>query len=237
MLQVMDVHAFANGIKIERRFLLDLQMERYTAPGAPNLHEPVEEEWMLRTFVVNKPTRPVFLDVGAGVGYYSVLIKHHWPEARVLAFEPLPAHVAAFRATMSLNGISDDYQLCPIAIGTKDGAAPFYDVRYGSTLGKARADAQVLTVATRTLESVLEGQPPVHMLKMDIQGVEVEVLAGGRAPLSKGRVRHILVGTHAPKIHADAETLLRDAGFHITHNDPQPPMQPDGILVATHPLA
>ncbi|HEY2111374.1 MAG TPA: hypothetical protein VGH25_06555, partial [Dongiaceae bacterium] len=76
-----DVYVFGNGIRLRRGDVMDLQVERYSEPGNPNLHEPVEEEWILRRFAEALPAAPVFLDIGAGVGYYSFLIKKRWPDA------------------------------------------------------------------------------------------------------------------------------------------------------------
>jgi FkbM family methyltransferase len=52
--------------------------------------------------------RLVFLDIGAGIGYYSILIKKRYPQSRVIAVEALPRHAAAIREHLPLNQLADD---------------------------------------------------------------------------------------------------------------------------------
>src|SRR4029077_18992199 len=54
-----DVYVFGNGIRLRRGDIMDIQVERYSEPGNPNLHEPVEEEWILRSFAQMLPEAPV----------------------------------------------------------------------------------------------------------------------------------------------------------------------------------
>lgn len=100
-----ETYKFGNGVVLRRREMLDLQVQRYTEPGNPNLHEPVEEEWLLKVLNSYDRTDPVFLDVGAAVGYYSILVKKKWPEATVIAVEPLPEHIEALHCNASLNSL------------------------------------------------------------------------------------------------------------------------------------
>jgi hypothetical protein len=55
-----EVYQFSNGVKLRRSDLFDLQIARYTARGNPNLHEPVEERWLLETFARDIPAAPIF---------------------------------------------------------------------------------------------------------------------------------------------------------------------------------
>jgi FkbM family methyltransferase len=228
-----DVYEFSNGIRLRRRDLVAGQLQRYGQPGNPNLHEPIEEEWLLRCFEHDRHSGAVFLDVGAGVGYYSFLIKKKWPDATVVAFEALARHADALDANRALNGLdAHDIRVVRAAIGTTSGESGFVDEGYGSALAHGPDAAASCVVATRSLCDVLNDLPPVHLMKMDIQGAELDVLtAAGRAIVDRG-VRHVIVGTHGDAIHRAVLNRLEHLGYTIALDDPRPAMQPDGLVVA-----
>jgi FkbM family methyltransferase len=229
-----EVYEFSNGIRLRRRDLVVGQLQRYAAPGNPNLHEPVEEEWLVRSFDRGHRAGSVFLDVGAGVGYYSFLVKKRWPDAIVVAFEALSRHADALDANRVLNGLAEgDVTVIRAAVGPQSGRSAFIDNGYGSALTQGPADAAgSRTVETRSLRDVLDELPPVHVMKMDIQGSELEVLTAAGEALVRRGVRHVLIGTHGPAIHDAVVDLLAALGYTIELNDPRPPMQPDGLVVA-----
>ena len=230
-----DVYVFGNGIRLRRGDVMDLQVERYSEPGNPNLHEPVEEEWILRRFAEARPEAPVFLDIGAGVGYYSFLIKKRWPDAVVFAFEALSRHADALDANRELNGLSpQDIAIIRAAVGPTSGEASFVDQGYGSVLAGNGAKRAAVTVEMRSLTAVLQALPPVHLMKMDIQGAELDVLKPASELLGRGAIRHMVIGTHGRSLHRGVVKLLASLGFEIVLDDPSPPMQPDGLVVATY---
>jgi FkbM family methyltransferase len=231
------IYEFSNGIRLYRADLLDVQLARYAEPGNPNLHEPVEEDWIRRMLDRIATVSPVFLDVGAAMGYYCVLVKQLRPAASVIAIEALPRHVAALEATLALNGLArTDVTVMQIAVSSQTGKASFVDQGYGSQLSSAtlkrRGDGE-LEVDTRTLAEILTEIGPVDLMKMDIQGAELKVLDAARGPLSAGAIAHVIVGTHGREIHDSIRAILEQARFSIDFDDPAPAMQPDGLIVAS----
>jgi FkbM family methyltransferase len=231
-----EVYVFGNGIRLRRGDVMDMQVERYSEPGNPNLHEPVEEEWMLRSFAEALPEAPLFLDIGAGVGYYSFLIKKRWPDAVVVAFEALARHADALEANRELNGLSpQDIAVVRAAVGQTSGEASFVDQGYGSMLAGGGTNRASVSVEMRSLTAVLQTLPPVHLMKMDIQGAELDVLKPASELLGRGGVRHMIIGTHGRSLHRGVVKLLDKLGYEIVLDDPSPPMQPDGLVVASFP--
>ncbi|MDQ4091245.1 MAG: FkbM family methyltransferase [Actinomycetota bacterium] len=137
------------------------------------------------------------LDVGANIGQFAAAAAGSWPEARILAFEPLPAAAEALRRRAGV----EVYQ---IAVGDRDGSTVFYPHAYSLSSSalpvlddlRTRAWAKetaAIEVPMCRLDTVLAGERlegPV-LLKLDVQGLEPAVLAG--APETLRRVDAMVV--------------------------------------------
>ena len=67
------------------------------------------------------PLPPVMIDVGAGVGEFSLLAAHH--DMRVHAFEPGPKPRRELERNVARNGLEARVSLEPLAVGHKEGVA------------------------------------------------------------------------------------------------------------------
>jgi FkbM family methyltransferase len=222
-----EIHVFDSGVRLFRSHISEFQATRYRNI---NLHEPIEEEWFGKLSAVE--TEPLhFADVGAGIGYYSILMKLLRPSARVFCFEPLREHAAHLAENLALNGIVDgSVRICDLAIADSSGQQPFHEENFGSRLLRDDVGARSF-VQTTTLEAVVERMSgPLDLVKVDVQGDELRVIAGAGRALSQ--VRAWIVGTHGPEIHSACVEEFRRRGLSILFEDATPPHQPDGLIVA-----
>ncbi|MGB9816187.1 MAG: FkbM family methyltransferase [Desulfurococcaceae archaeon] len=68
-------------------------------------------------------SRGVFVDVGAHIGFYTVLAaRHGW---KVVAFEPNPINVILLRYNIALHGVGDRVVIVGKAVGDVHGQASF----------------------------------------------------------------------------------------------------------------
>lgn len=81
--------------------------------------EPLLSEWLHARLARND----CFYDVGANIGFYSVLAGHLvGPGGSVVAFEPALQNAARLYANVALNELTN-VAVCPLAIGARDTTA------------------------------------------------------------------------------------------------------------------
>lgn len=148
-------------------------------------------------------------DIGGHRGYMTGVMALAGA-ARVMVFEPLPANVAALQRLGQLNP-KLAFQVEPAAVGRCDGHARF-KVMSDQSMGKLAASpfqteavaARELEVQVRRLDSlVFEAKfPPPNLIKIDVEGAELDVLAGAARTLERYRPR-LFIEAHSAAL-ADA---------------------------------
>lgn len=128
----------------------------------------------------------VVVDVGANVGVYTLLAARAvGPSGRVYALEPDPRSFELLQANIGLNGFENVVSL-RVAVGAREGKATLARDRHNAGLHSlARANvvhpAETTEVEVVTLDGLARGQgiERVNVVKLDVQGSEADVVAGG----------------------------------------------------------
>jgi len=143
------------------------------------------------------------IDIGANVGFYSfVLAAHGW---NVTSFEPMAANHELLDATMCANPLlKQKITLNKFGLGAKDDHCIIIsgDDNLGDGLTQCGEDAkkpiqagyhQRATMDVRRLDDVLKEQQVsnVDFVKMDVEGFECQVMAGGQSLLTRFRPKLI----------------------------------------------
>jgi len=121
----------------------------------------------------------VVLDVGASDGSWTRLAMRLWPDASYHLFEPL-AHWATRLQALAAQHPAVQYH--PVALSSRDGTASIGVTPdlYGSSLAYGGATSEEVRLARLdSLAASIGG--PVDLVKIDVQGHEAEVIAGGQA--------------------------------------------------------
>jgi FkbM family methyltransferase len=117
-----------------------------------------------------------FLDVGANVGYFSLLVALRCREAVVHAFEPHPLT----SQVLALNAWSSGADITPHALALSDGARVLALTTAESNLGDTRSRAAgsgTMLSPAAPLDAVLP-DAVFDLVKIDVQGFEAEVIGG-----------------------------------------------------------
>ena len=130
----------------------------------------------------------VVYDIGANIGWFSLLAARRG--ARVIAFEPSPANASQVEANAHANRLSN-IQVVRAAVSDHNGWARFSPD--DSLQGVLRDDGSLL-VPVITLDSwVAAGWLPApDVVKIDVEGSELQVLDGMKAIMGGARPRLVL---------------------------------------------
>jgi FkbM family methyltransferase len=153
-----------------------------------------EKDWMRQLGEVMRPGSAVF-DIGAQAGYHTLHASRLVGAAgHVYAFEPVPRNIGYLRCHLSINQIGN-VQLLEAAVGDHDGSAHFTEGA-GFMAGHLTPSGE-LSVPLLSLDRCLEqGRLPApDVLKIDVEGSELEVLLGASRLLAKHGPA-VLIDTH-----------------------------------------
>ena len=165
-----------------------------------------------------------FVDIGACVGFHSLLFCEHG-EGDVHAFEPLSYNVEKMRKNMRLNGYTDfniyEYGLSSdrfvdniyyYPYNRGDGSS-IPNKKYGSFLRKSeRAEFEKLDDEDGLSDTV-------DLVKIDVEGHELDVLRGGRRTITRQKP-DLLMEIHPSQLEERNQTVhqLLSLVFELGYN-------------------
>lgn len=137
-----------------------------------------------------KRERPIVFDVGANVGIYAAQVFDTVPAARVHAFEP--SSVAFQKLCATFDG-QKQIDLIQAGVGASMGTAMLYARVPGSVLGSVYASgegAEGEKIEIVTIDDYCErhGITHIDLLKLDLEGGELDALRGASRMMSAGAI-------------------------------------------------
>ncbi len=200
----------------------------------------------LTNFVISvlKPG-DVFVDVGANVGYYTLMAAAKVGEkGRVIACEPEERNFQLLRTNVDANHYTH-IQLLQTAVGEESGTAtlhinplnrggnsilPFDRYKTGTHTydrvfieRKYGRDTLEQKVSVRTLDDVLDAEHvlPIRVLKIDVEGFEASVFRGMKKVLEKKSIDYILCEISSDSARHTILEIIKNAGYAPYRIDPR----------------
>lgn len=152
--------------------------------------------------VADLPEVAFILDCGANIGCTTFYLLHHYPEAKAIVIEPDAGNMAMCkknlrpfqkRVTFLETGVWS--KTCSLVVERgkfRDGAEWSFQVR--ETCPGEPGDVQAVTIQDAITKA---GFPRIDLLKVDIEGSEIEVFSNSADWLQK--TRNIAIETHGPE--------------------------------------
>ncbi len=141
----------------------------------------------------------VFYDVGANVGYYSLLAaKYVDNTGEVIAFEPFPKNIEYLSHHILLNRLTN-IKIIPKALSDHSGKDKFF---CGNEASSCHINPEGnIEVTVSTLDAILKEESirPPDIIKVDIEGSEIDFLKGA-VNILKINSPLIFMAVHSPQL-------------------------------------
>lgn len=143
----------------------------------------------MRAFLPLAEQSKVFFDSGAYAGIFSLMYCALRPDGVAVAFEPSPVMIPAIKRLFDLNELSGRATLVPRAVGKEEGEVTLLLEQIGFVQvvpTQNTKEAVLVSVTTLDAESERQKLRP-DLLKIDVEGYELEALQGATRILSQDK--------------------------------------------------
>jgi FkbM family methyltransferase len=152
------------------------------------------------------------VDIGANLGYFSLLWAAAKPTNRCIAFEPSPRNTAILKRNISRNGFDERIEVIASAAGAKAGKflfdpGPEEQCGWGGLTNAARPGSFEVDVVR--VDDMIPRDQPISLLKVDTEGADAWALIGCDRLLRAGLVEEIWYEQN--KVRSDALGISRTA--------------------------
>ena len=155
----------------------------------------VDHKLMLERIV--RPGMRIF-DIGGNIGYYALMeLTLLGGSGHLVAVEPVPENMALLKRNLRLNGYRD-VPVVKAAVSDISSRKTFHLSRQSNLgtfhpVGSATLTGDTINVETTTIPMLAERFGPPDLLRMDVEGHEVEILEGMLEDIRKGRYAPIVI--------------------------------------------
>lgn len=158
-------------------------------------------------------TARVIFDVGANVGFYTLLAATAPTRPTVFAFEPAPRNVAFLERHLSLNGL-DAVKVIEAAVSDRAGTVRFASGPNAS-MGHIADDGGLQVTAVTLDDLLLDGTVAApDLMKIDVEGAELLALDGAQTLIERHRPV-IFLATHSRELHASCVAWLTARAYRL----------------------
>ena len=229
---IHDLDGFNDLVKARHGYLLYNRNDWYVGRSIERYGEYSELEARLLCGFCRHGS--VVVEAGANIGALTLpLARRVGPAGRVLAFEPQRIVFQTLCANLALNSLVN-VDARDVALGATRATlhAPSMDYTRPNNFGDygLRADRKGPPVSVVALDQVMD-TPRLDLIKIDVQGMEADVIAGARGQIQRHRPVLYVENDRADRSPALVE-LLAGLGYRLYWHCP-PLFNPDNFAGET----
>jgi len=167
-----------------------------------------------------------FWDIGANIGYYSILGCKANPDLKVIAFEPSVGPKVYMTDNLKINGLENRIKIEPMALSNVNGEVEFYQItnpKFPSILNlsgehnmgaKKSLTSEKIKIQSIRIDDYKDSKNTIDLIKIDTEGAEVEILKGGQQTILEKKPI-IVLETLFNRNEAEIEHLLSQLGYRF----------------------
>ena len=192
--------------------------------------EPATQQWLAH--IAEESPGATLWDVGANIGLFTLLGARLG--LNVVAFEPLLTSQQLLQLALPLNGVGESVVAIPVGLSDRTRTATFairsaHPGITGSSIGvdikAARYRITTVTMAGDDVRSMLtEPFNAPTAIKLDVDGIELQILDGLCDTLASSELRHVMVEEVAHE--SRMASKLAPFRFRISHEENTTPRRP-----------
>ena len=179
-------------------------------------------------FLEQRKGKKFFYDVGANHGHYSWLALSQSQNIEVMAFEPDPKNLELLRFTVDHSSLNQ-VRICEVALSDKEGKVSFHQDTLTSATGMIEngdtpwiekylgRKANSIEVERSMLDSFCTPETKPSLIKVDVEGHELQVLRGGQECLQN--YKPVLIVESFPPRQEEVIHFLCQLGYEIRDAD------------------
>lgn len=145
---------------------------------------------------IKEYTEPIIFDVGANIGTFTTWMAKAFPNGKIYAFEPQREVFQMLSGNAAINNLYNVYTH-NIGLGKENTKVEFEEPNYfeKNDFGTFSLIEDIITQKTKnkiivqinTLDWFVEyyNIPKIHLLKIDVEGMDLDVLIGGQKTIKK----------------------------------------------------
>lgn len=170
------------------------------------------------------------LDIGANIGYYTIMeSKLVGENGKVIAAEPSLTNISLLTRNLELNRCQN-VEIFQVAISNVNDECEFFmanssnlNTFHNTGSGIHDLTGETITVKTMTVVDVMKNIGKPDLIRMDVEGHEVEVISGMLPAIQKGELAPMIIfETHITRYNKnhDMEVVLRelfDCGYRVQY--------------------
>jgi FkbM family methyltransferase len=162
--------------------------------------------------MLDRKSQILFLDCGANFGYWSVLVSEEIPAATVIAVEASPRTFQHLVLNKELNG--NRFTAINKALFSKSEKIVRFAVQGHHASASIESDGvEVQTVTIDDLVSSYAAPYDAVVIKLDVEGVEQEAIAGGLKTITSGRECVLIFEDHGKDKHSEVTEYVLATGL------------------------
>ncbi len=184
-----------------------------------------------------------FVDVGANIGYYSVLWAKANPSNRCIAIEASPRIMELLKSNVDINRVVQACEVLPIAVSNEVGVVSFdqgprSQTGWGGISEGVGSGSRVIKVPCQPLDSLIPEGRDIRLMKIDVEGAEALVFEGMERLLLYRQVQEIWFEDNVQRrsmlnisIERLTATLLKH-GYQVSQSTRDNPLPMDYVAIA-----